>query len=185
MSIAHVIFDAFGTLVRRPNPFSFRHHPLPSPETAMTEVRDWHAWTDQHGVQEDLQRDLDSIVAYDDVLPALEALRQHNIGWSIMSNLASCYGDPLRRALAVTETYPPKYWFLSYQDGLRKPDAVYYNSAVLTIGLHPEALLFIGDTRRDDVEGPASVGMNAVLLDRNRTTLTDTVIPLLTPRFGK
>ena len=68
---------------------------------------------------------------------------------------------------------------------MRKPEAAYYNRAVLTIGLHPESLLFIGDTRRDDVEGPARVGMNAVRLDRSRTTLTDTVLPLLIPRFGK
>ena len=161
MPIAHVIFDAFGTLVRRPNPFSFRHHPLPSPETAMTEVRDWHAWTDQHGVQEDLQRDLDSIVAYDDVLPTLEALRQHNIGWSIMSNLASCYGDPLRRALAVTETYPPKYWFLSYQDGLRKPDAVYRLAVELITCREDADERRTGDEFKDELRLAAQGGEDA------------------------
>lgn len=180
MPISHVIFDAFGTLVRRPNPLSFRQYPIPNATMAMREVRDWYAWAEQCDARDGLIKDIGSIESFPDTAPTLDALQSHRISWSVMSNLASCYGEPLEQTLRRTHSYTPKHWFLSYKDGLQKPAPRYYNHAVRTIGLHPESILFVGDHLRHDVEGPMSVGMNAVHANRASASLLDIVIPWLT-----
>lgn len=55
----------------------------------------------------------------------------------------------------------------SSEVGRRKPSRDVYLAALDAIGTSPETTLFVGDRVREDYEGPAAVGMRAVILTKN------------------
>lgn len=174
MAIEHVIFDGFGTLVERLRPMSFYAHMKCTSsvhiewERAMTAPFDWSAWADSIGRQSELDEDLHGIVLYSDIARTLGMLGKRGIGFSVMSNLASCYGAPLRQAL---RPFPVQHWFLSYADGMKKPDPAYYAHALSTLGLKGKNVLFVGDHAKHDVMGPSLSGLNALRVRRQALSM--------------
>ena len=57
-------------------------------------------------------------------------------------------------------------YLLSYEVGAAKPNPVIYQAVCEALGSRPRDVLFIGDSKRCDVQGPQSFGMKARLLDR-------------------
>lgn len=55
---------------------------------------------------------------------------------------------------------------LSYEVGVAKPDPAIYAAVCDALGCRPRDVLFIGDSRRADFEGPQNYGMHARLIDR-------------------
>jgi putative hydrolase of the HAD superfamily len=51
----------------------------------------------------------------------------------------------------------------SSEIGVRKPNAAIYEEALRLLDVPPGRALFIGDRLREDIRGPRSVGMDAVL----------------------
>ena len=180
MSIEHVIFDGFGTLVERRRPMSFyAHMQTPTSQAiawncAMTAAFDWRAWAQELGKEEQLDADLNSIVLYSDIAQTLRMLDYAGIGYSVMSNLASCYGPPLQAQL---KPWRVQNWFLSYADGMKKPDSCYYQHALKVLDLPARHVLFVGDHAKHDVQGPALVGMNALRVRRHVVGMRDMLEP--------
>jgi putative hydrolase of the HAD superfamily len=105
---------------------------------------------------------------YRDVLPALGALRRPAAGgpgyrMGILSNTQSFDLDFLGRSgleRAVDEIC------LSCDCGLLKPDPAIFRLASRRLGLPPDRILMVGDSRADDVEAARRAGLRAILLDR-------------------
>lgn len=57
-----------------------------------------------------------------------------------------------------------------------KPDKHFYQYILQCEGYEPEEAVFIGDSLKDDIEGPQSVGITTVLVDRKNTLKSDEYI---------
>jgi glucose-1-phosphatase len=64
--------------------------------------------------------------------------------------------------------------YLSYEIGLRKPDAEYYDYVIRDAGLDPQKSLFLDDNK-DNVEGARKSGIHAVQVERG-TDLRENLI---------
>jgi putative hydrolase of the HAD superfamily len=52
----------------------------------------------------------------------------------------------------------------SSEVGFRKPNTKIYEDALKKVGAEPSLCLFVGDRLKEDVRGPKSLGMRAVLM---------------------
>lgn len=107
---------------------------------------------------------------YDDSFSALEALRTAGYPIGIVSNAP--WGSPpelwkkelenLGLASAVDSVV------MCGDVGWRKPAAEIFKFAAAALGRPAEACVFVGDDLRWDISGSRAVGMNPVLIDRDR-----------------
>ena len=105
---------------------------------------------------------------YDDVLPTMKELRSESCSIGIVSNTS--WGSPaslwreeigrlgLERLVDTTVFCRDVGW--------RKPDARIFTAALLELGVSADESVFVGDEPRWDVVGPNSVGMEAIVIDR-------------------
>jgi putative hydrolase of the HAD superfamily len=98
---------------------------------------------------------------YDDVLPALEALRGRGLKLGLISNTSRDLGAFVRHFALDVDA-----WIASGSYGKVKPSPLIFRAALELVGCEPEAALMVGDSPRDDVAGARAVGMQALLLDR-------------------
>jgi HAD superfamily hydrolase (TIGR01549 family) len=96
------------------------------------------------------------------VIAMLDALRKRSLRLGIVSNNAT----PARRAEA--EIGPElasraEAVVFSSETGKRKPHPLIYRTACERLGVAPGACLFVGDRVREDVLGPAAIGMRSAL----------------------
>ncbi len=70
-----------------------------------------------------------------------------------------------------------KFVVTSINTGWRKPHPEIYSEAISKSGVPADRILFVGDDYVCDYEGPRSIGMKSLLLDRNHRhwTLSDTI----------
>ena len=54
--------------------------------------------------------------------------------------------------------------------GLKKPDPKIYQKIADALDINPSQILMVGDNIRADVNGPKSTGMNAIHLNRKKTS---------------
>lgn len=101
----------------------------------------------------------------DDVKKALPELsKRYQLG--VVSNFKIENG--IREILTQFELIDYFEWVItSFEVGWRKPNRIIYNNALKLSCAKPEEVLFIGDDLENDVKTPKSMGMNAILLDRN------------------
>jgi putative hydrolase of the HAD superfamily len=110
-----------------------------------------HAW--EHAHHFDL---------FDDVLPTLEALRAHGLRLGLLSNTARDLDLFVEHhGLAVDAV------LTSRLHGKTKPHEAIFLRMLELLDVRPEEAAMVGDTLEDDVEGARSVGMRAVLVDRD------------------
>ncbi len=181
-----VVFDLFGTLIR----FGLRHHPYrkiltwakeqgrrPYPDDArilMTINKPPHALFAQLGIavpsamlekfHHEVDEELSSLTLFDDVEPTMTAIMNRGVRLAVCSNLAAPYGRVLQDLLPA---HPDLLRCLSYDVGAIKPDPAIYRWLEEHSGIAAKKMLFVGDNYIADVEGPRSVGMNALYLKRN------------------
>lgn len=100
---------------------------------------------------------------FDDVMPALRALRQAGLKTALISNadddvtvVAMHFDFATLMDLIVTSALV----------GYEKPDPRTYYAALEPLQIEPARALHIGDQPKSDVVGAQGVGMSAVLLDR-------------------
>lgn len=100
---------------------------------------------------------------FDDVLPALKALAKLPVRIAVISN----WDDRLRPLLEKLEL---RRFFecvtISCEVGCAKPAGEIFAAASAQLDLQPGAILHVGDSRREDVEGARDAGFQAALLDR-------------------
>ena len=170
--ISAVCFDVFGTLITRParriNPYmrlAQNGQRLPF----MTRDVPIEVFAEKLGlshlvpvIQHELAEDLKALQLFQDVDLVLRKLRGAGKKVAVCSNLAQAYGSAVRDLLPGLDGY-----LLSYEIGAAKPDPAIYRAVCDALGSRPRDVLFIGDSKRCDVHGPQSFGMQARLVDRS------------------
>jgi len=181
MTVNAVIFDAFGTLCdirtkRRRLARLARFHPdrRRARELIMTRALSLREAAHELRVQdidlamleEELATELASIRLYPEVIGVLEAVRASGAKIGIASNLAAPYAEPLLRLLP----FAPDACAWSFEVGHLKPDPRIFSWVCERLDVSASEALMVGDTFVDDYEGALASGLNALHLDRNRTT---------------
>lgn len=185
-----VVFDAFGTLIKPVLHRVSAHRRLadmvgqkqmPDRMTIMTRPVDIETLATEVGrpdVAPFLRREIDQEVAqlclYDDVEVLLQTLRAAGLKLGVCSNLSADYGPVVRSLLPRLDAH-----VLSFEVGARKPEPAIYQAACRMLRCHPRDVLFVGDSPRADLQGPVAYGMTAVLVDRSKRTLGETVLATL------
>ncbi len=102
-------------------------------------------------------------VVFEDVRPALDALRARGKQLGIISNFsANC--EPLLRELNLASYFD--FFIVSGILGIEKPDPRIFHAAVAAAAKPIEELVYIGDSVHHDIQGARAAGMAAILVDR-------------------
>ena len=105
-----------------------------------------------------------SWLIYDDVIPTLQALERTGLRLAVISNWDERL-EPLLQKLGLGTYF--RHIIVSSQLGFHKPDQRIFLRAAELLGISPNAILHIGDSLREDVEGARSVGMNPLRIRRS------------------
>jgi putative hydrolase of the HAD superfamily len=103
---------------------------------------------------------------HDDVRPSLDALLAKGIRLAAISNWDERL-RPLLQSLGLDSYF--ECIVISSEVGSHKPARVIFEHAVLKLGCAAEAMLHVGDSMREDVEGGRAAGFQTVLLSRDKT----------------
>jgi len=118
-----------------------------------------------HEILDAEQRCWDRAVTVDpDAVPTLSWLGDHGIKRGLCSN-APFPPDMMRRQVSsngIADLVDAIVF--SSEVGKRKPSSELYRAALEAIGTEPDRTLFVGDRVREDYEGPAALGMRAVIV---------------------
>lgn len=112
---------------------------------------------------------------YSDVIETLEKLREQNILIGCVSNEAEELNN------FFTHFGIEKYFScvtISEVEGCEKPNPKIFNIALEKLGLHPEEVIFVGDSLISDYEGSKQVGMLPVLIDRENEISDNTIVKI-------
>lgn len=190
--ISAVVFDAFGTLVNiqsKRHPFRqlLKERAVGGRRASPDEVRVLmsNPWSlgdaaDQLGIsisptrlqalQDDLDREVASIIPFEDGIEAVALLRADGVRVGICSNLCEPYGAAVLQAFPDLDAYA-----FSYKLCAMKPDALIYQSICRALAVTPghlfgnqsEQIAMVGDSLKCDRDGPKGVGMLGFHLDRS------------------
>jgi putative hydrolase of the HAD superfamily len=98
---------------------------------------------------------------YDDVPPALAALRDAGLAVGLVSNSSRDVAEFARHhGLGVDAGIS------SFHHGRTKPHASIFRAVLDLLGVGPGEAVMVGDTIADDIEGALALGMRAILMDR-------------------
>jgi HAD superfamily hydrolase (TIGR01662 family) len=100
---------------------------------------------------------------YDDAAPALAALRRAGLRIGLVSNSARDV-----REFAAHHDLDVDAGISSFHHGRSKPHASIFRAVLHQGEVAPEDAAMVGDTLADDIEGARALGMQAILLDRER-----------------
>jgi putative hydrolase of the HAD superfamily len=103
------------------------------------------------------------LVLFDDVLPALNALKDRKLFLGLISN-ADRDISPLLEKLGILSLL--KTHLTSQEAGMAKPQKGIFQKAAERIGVSVKEALYVGDQWVVDVQGARGAGMQALLLDR-------------------
>jgi putative hydrolase of the HAD superfamily len=110
---------------------------------------------------------------YDDVLPALDALRDAGVTMGVVSNWDSRLPD-LLRTLDLADYFQTVG--VSHVEGIEKPAPAFFHRIVERMSVEARDVLHVGDRPEMDLEGARAAGVDAVIVDR-RGRLEGTEVP--------
>jgi HAD superfamily hydrolase (TIGR01549 family) len=103
----------------------------------------------------------ENFTLYEDALPTLEQLRRHGLSIGLVTNgqrdldeFVSHHGLQVDAAVG------------SKAHGKTKPHPSIFVAALRALDVSPDEAAMVGDSYEDDIEGARSLGMRAILLDR-------------------
>jgi HAD superfamily hydrolase (TIGR01549 family) len=99
---------------------------------------------------------------YDDALPALAALREHDLRIGLVSN-----GQRDLDEFARHHGLDVDVCVGSLAHGKVKPHRSIFEAALTALGVAPAEAAMVGDSYADDIEGARALGMRAILVDRD------------------
>lgn len=115
------------------------------------------------GPLRDAFRDADAWIVYPDVVPALDALREHGVRLGVVSN----WDSRLRGLLGRLNLEP---YFdaitVSHEEGIEKPHPELFRRALARLDAAPGEALHVGDVPELDGAGAAAAGIPSMLIDR-------------------
>ncbi len=121
---------------------------------------------ERDGLRDTLYRgftDLANYGVFDDVVPALDALRETGATLGVVSNYEPWLED-LLESEGVADLLPVRA--ISGIEGIEKPDPRIFELALARAGVEATEAAYVGDNPEFDVEPPEALGMFAVLVDR-------------------
>lgn len=173
----NIAFDAFGTMLhfngRRINPYArllvnAQDGEKTSRQPFLTRNVPPATFAEVLGlahlmpvIEQELAEEIAAIKPFDDVLDTLRRLQSADHRIVVCSNLAQAYGETVKRLLPGLDGY-----LFSYEIGAKKPDPATYQVVCDALHCWPEDMLFVGDSKRADFDGPRAFGMRAKLIDR-------------------
>jgi HAD superfamily hydrolase (TIGR01549 family) len=98
---------------------------------------------------------------YDDALPTLDALRAHGLKIGLLSNSARDLDEFVEHHGLVVDAV-----LTSRSHGKTKPHETIFMRMLELLEVAAEEAVMVGDTIEDDIDGARSVGMQALLVDR-------------------
>ena len=104
-----------------------------------------------------------SYVLFDDVVPALQDMRDAGYRIGLISNFEG-WLDEMLVELELGDVFDTKV--ISGLEGVEKPDPEIYRIALDRAGVEPERAVHVGDSPGLDVAPASSLGMITVLIDR-------------------
>jgi len=181
--IKAVIFDLYGTLIynKDTNPYARLFFELGLSPEEMKQARRialTEDFTDLSGLvtrikpgatmslqsyEEEVAAGISSARTFPETYEVLEALQKRDLQVGLISNLASPYKK------SFFDLGLEKYFhsvIFSCEVGLYKPNPKIYERAIQDLGLEPAQTFMVGDKLHCDVDGPASIGMKGMLIDR-------------------
>lgn len=114
--------------------------------------------------EDEVTKEAESAVLFPETKRVLGELQERNFRLGLISNLASPYKKPFFDL--GLESYFERTLF-SCEVGLLKPDVRIYQRILQEMKLSPFQTFMVGDKINCDVDPPKSVGMNAIIIDRN------------------
>jgi putative hydrolase of the HAD superfamily len=121
---------------------------------------------------------------YDDVIPALEALSKSGLKLAVVSN----WDDRLR--LLLRNLNLDRFFHsieVSVESGFHKPAPEIFQRAVRSLSMPPDAVLHVGDSVLEDVEGAERAGLHPLLIRRkagNQQSKSISSLTQLAAMFG-
>lgn len=131
--------------------------------------------TAQEAVDRQYRATIDEAVLRPGCHSTLAALRRASLHVQIVSNIDDEQLDPMLDRLGLCDVIDAVT--SSEQAGSCKPDAAIYRCALEKAGIDASLGLFVGDSLRHDVVGPASVGMRTAWLAPHGVTDSDGAHP--------
>jgi putative hydrolase of the HAD superfamily len=102
---------------------------------------------------------------FDDVKPAIDALASLGVNLAVISNWDDRL-QPLLERLGLRKYLETVV--VSCETGFSKPSPVIFEHAARKLGLAPEFILHVGDSRREDLQGAEAAGFQARLIERGK-----------------
>jgi putative hydrolase of the HAD superfamily len=113
---------------------------------------------------------------FDDVRPALDQLREHDVRLAVLSNWDSRL-PALLKTLQLDRYFERQ--FVSFGMQIVKPNPLFFKRALEQMELHPTEAIHVGDDADEDVKGAESAGIRAYLLNRNARPLSSRMLKSL------
>ena len=127
--------------------------------------------TADEAVDRQYRATIDGAVLRPDCLDTLAALRRMSIHVQVVSNIDDEQIGPLLDRLGLIDVIDViDAWTSSEEAGSCKPDPAIFHLALAKAGCGPEQALFVGDSIRHDIEGPAALGMRTAWLPPRATS---------------
>ncbi len=178
--IKAVCFDAFGTLVEigdkrrsharllrlidNPAREKLKHVIMREPLSLDDCINDYASNLSEdvlQGLKDDLAAELASISLRPKIDKLWQTLIEGRYKIAVCSNLALSYGPTLLDKLPSQADA----LILSYETGTIKPEPEIYQRVCETLSLPAGSILFTGDTKSADIDGPIEFGMHALHID--------------------
>ena len=96
---------------------------------------------------------------HSEIIPMLKKLKEKGILIGLISNCFSEEAEVIRRSV-LFPYFDAVY--LSYEQGVQKPDKEIYKRCMADLGVRPEECLYIGDGGSNELEAARTLGMKAL-----------------------
>ena len=114
---------------------------------------------------------------YPDVVSTLETLRHSGVRMGVISNTTN---PQFIKEEELHQTGLDQYFefaIFSSSAPYRKPHPSIFKAAISRWQMNAEDILFVGDDLKMDVQGPQAIGISAAWLNRNGSSLADSITP--------
>ena len=105
-----------------------------------------------------------ALTTFDDVVPTLAELRGRGLTLGVISNM-NMRGVDLLDDLGLSNHVD--FAVTSGEIGVEKPNPLAFQTALIRAGVEAGEAVMVGDQPSSDIEGAASVGIAAILIDRD------------------
>lgn len=119
--------------------------------------------------QSDLDKELNSVIVYEEVFNVLEDLKK-NFRIFLISNLASPYKRPV---FTNNLNFYFEKMIFSCDIGFLKPDQNIFKEIEKLTGNNPNEILMVGDSYKSDIVGAQKMKWNYLKINRNTSALKD------------